>query len=74
MTKEIPVGTINVGVTQCGHLTTDGCYHCCDRCNYDSHQCHGCGEPLSHGTEACKACTEYYAIIAVWAFNNRCGG
>lgn len=25
-----------------------GCYRCCDRCNYDNHVCHFCGDPLLH--------------------------
>lgn len=33
----------------CPLLKTDeGCYSCCDKCNYDRHICGGCGEPLSH--------------------------
>lgn len=28
----------------------------CDRCNYDTHVCHGCGEPLPHGIEVCPPC------------------
>jgi len=29
----------------------------CERCNYDTHRCKGCGEPLEHGTEVCTMCT-----------------
>jgi hypothetical protein len=28
----------------------------CHRCNYDTHRCLGCGEPLPHGTEVCDPC------------------
>jgi hypothetical protein len=28
-------------------------YETCDRCNYDRHNCPGCGENLPHGTEVC---------------------
>jgi hypothetical protein len=28
----------------------------CDRCNYDTHRCKGCGEPLEHGVEVCDSC------------------
>lgn len=28
----------------------------CPDCNYDTHRCPGCGEPLPHGTAACAAC------------------
>lgn len=28
----------------------------CDRCNYDSHTCPGCGEWLHHGTVVCGRC------------------
>lgn len=28
----------------------------CPRCNYDTHVCRGCGEPLPHGTEVCAKC------------------
>ena len=28
----------------------------CDRCNYDRHQCPGCGVPLSHFVGACSEC------------------
>lgn len=31
-------------------------YENCDRCNYDTHRCPGCGEPLTHGTEVCAEC------------------
>ena len=30
----------------------------CDRCNYDTHACPGCGASLRHGTEACADCLE----------------
>lgn len=28
----------------------------CQRCNYDTHVCPGCGAPLPHGTEVCDDC------------------
>jgi hypothetical protein len=30
----------------------------CQRCNYDTHRCGGCGTPLAHGTEVCAPCDE----------------
>lgn len=36
----------------------------CERCNYDTHRCPGCGEPLPHGTEVCGSCTlEFCAAV-----------
>jgi hypothetical protein len=35
----------------------------CDRCNYDTHRCKGCGEPLPHGTEICAQCREEDRIL-----------
>jgi hypothetical protein len=32
----------------CEFLKKDGCYWCCERCNYDKHQCPGCGDELKH--------------------------
>lgn len=29
----------------------------CELCNYDRHQCGGCGEPLEHGQYACGPCS-----------------
>jgi hypothetical protein len=28
----------------------------CEDCNYERHQCPGCGEPLEHGVGACDDC------------------
>lgn len=28
----------------------------CQRCNYDTHRCLGCGTPLEHGVEVCDSC------------------
>lgn len=28
----------------------------CARCNYDRHQCPGCGEPIPHGYSSCPEC------------------
>lgn len=28
----------------------------CDRCNYDIHQCPGCGAPLPHDVCVCEDC------------------
>lgn len=30
------------------HAKEGGCYHCCERCNYDRHYCFFCGDPLRH--------------------------
>lgn len=30
------------------HEKHGACYMCCDRCNYDMHQCHFCGTGLTH--------------------------
>jgi hypothetical protein len=44
----------------------------CDRCNYDTHRCPGCGEPLPHGTEVCGGCDDAWggrgpsASYAAW--------
>lgn len=35
-----------------------GCDLCCDQCNYDRHQCGGCGTPVSHGQYTCKDCED----------------
>lgn len=36
------------------------CRYClayvCERCNYDTHTCLGCGANLSHSVEVCKEC------------------
>jgi hypothetical protein len=33
----------------CEYLKTDqGCYYCCEACNYDRHICHFCGDNLTH--------------------------
>lgn len=29
----------------------------CWACDHDTHRCHGCGEPLPHGSYACKECS-----------------
>jgi len=31
-------------------------YENCERCDHDTHRCPGCGDPLTHGTEACAEC------------------
>jgi len=33
----------------------------CNDCNYDTHRCPGCGEPLAHGVEVCDACALEHA-------------
>lgn len=38
--------------TNCEHLKAGNCYRCCDRCNYDRHTCHFCGEELDHNGNA----------------------
>lgn len=30
----------------------------CDRCNYDRHNCPGCGIEVEHGEVACNECGE----------------
>ena len=30
------------------HEEVGACAYCCDRCNYDNHRCHFCGDPLRH--------------------------
>lgn len=39
-----------------GHVY-DVCPFYCDECNYDRHQCHGCGEELSHDNAKGHDCT-----------------
>ena len=47
-----------MGLTSaCSHGIGAGCWHCCQRCNYDTHTCPGCALPLAHGTEACADCS-----------------
>lgn len=31
-------------------------YENCERCDHDTHRCPGCGDPLTHGAEACVEC------------------
>lgn len=38
------------------HDDLGGCYNCCERCNYDQHICHFCGERLRHNS------TEYNGL------------
>lgn len=33
-------------------------YHCCGRCNTDTHLCSGCGEQLEHGIYVCGDCAD----------------
>ncbi|WNY15113.1 hypothetical protein SEA_MACGULLY_8 [Rhodococcus phage MacGully] len=33
----------------------------CERCDYDRHECPGCGEWLYHGTEVCGPCRREHA-------------
>lgn len=40
----------------CRHPLGEGCYKCCDRCNYDTHTCPGCGIDVNHGTVCCEDC------------------
>ncbi len=30
----------------------------CDLCNYDRHNCMGCGLPLNHGMTVCEECSK----------------
>lgn len=30
------------------HAQEGGCFHCCEKCDYDRHICHFCGENLTH--------------------------
>lgn len=32
----------------CEYLKSGSCYFCCERCNYDEHRCHFCGDDLDH--------------------------
>lgn len=34
----------------------DGCEWCCNRCNFDTHFCPGCGTVTGHQDEACDHC------------------
>ncbi len=42
------------------HDENDGCYGCCDKCNYDIHRCGGCGTPIAHTENMCEECEELY--------------
>lgn len=35
----------------------------CYRCNYDMHDCPGCGEPLPHGVKVCGMCNSDYMYL-----------
>jgi hypothetical protein len=50
-----PIPAIRV---KCLFCQDAGCPECCERCNYDTHKCPGCGKPLKHGTEVCTDCKE----------------
>lgn len=32
------------------HAKYNGCYECCNKCNYATHICHYCGEDLTHNS------------------------
>ena len=35
----------------------------CDRCNYDTHTCQGCGEPVPHALDrTCQACRREHGL------------
>ena len=34
--------------SKCERCDNNGCYYCCELCNYDLHACGGCGLPLEH--------------------------
>lgn len=38
------------------HAEDDGCYGCCDDCNYDAHRCRMCGTPIAHKLSCCDDC------------------
>ena len=38
------------------HESDDGCYGCCEDCNYDMHRCPMCGTPLAHKRITCDDC------------------
>ncbi len=42
----------------CGHSLAEGCWRCCNLCNYDRHLCRGCGKHLPHGQTACQECLD----------------
>lgn len=33
---------------KCAYLEEGRCWFCCTNCNYDTHDCPGCGEPTDH--------------------------
>jgi hypothetical protein len=41
---------------KCTHAPNDGCEWCCERCNYDTHFCPGCGTVVGHLDIACDEC------------------
>lgn len=43
-------------IRQWQHVTADQRIEVCDRCNYDKHECPGCGEPLPHQLLVCEEC------------------
>lgn len=50
-----------VRMTECRptpHPVGQGCYDCCDRCNYDTHICPGCGGDATHTEPVCPDCKE----------------
>lgn len=46
------------------HGPEDGCYGCCDDCNYDTHRCGGCGTPIAHKEPMCDECKELYKDVS----------
>lgn len=46
----------------------------CERCDYDTHRCPGCGEPLPHGAQACAACDPTAGRPGDWGARGYSGG
>ena len=49
-TRPVPIPEHpRVAGEDCEYLKRHGiCYHCCEACNYDNHDCHFCGDSLNH--------------------------
>lgn len=60
---------------KCEHEKGEGCMWCCQRCNYDTHMCGGCGTIVGHNETTCPDCKKYYSEeqVAIDADNIRLG-
>jgi hypothetical protein len=54
--REIPPGCHDCGTGHSPALCPKP-YLRCDRCNYDTHTCPGCGGGLQHGVAVCSPCS-----------------